>query len=153
VTDDQCFACETANGRASAPGGLIWETGRWAVDHCVGPLGVGTLIVKPKRHVVHVADLDDVEAVELGPLLRNVAAVVTALTEPEQVYNTLWSHIGGQPVHIHYVVHPVTRSLMDRYGHGARLQPAVDPQRWRAGDQELIAPMRAAGPHRTRFAR
>jgi hypothetical protein len=86
-------------------------------------------------------------------LLRNVAAVVTALTEPEQVYNTLWSHIGGQPVHIHYVVHPVTRSLMDRYGHGARLQPAVDPQRWRAGDQELIAPMRAAGPHRTRFAR
>jgi diadenosine tetraphosphate (Ap4A) HIT family hydrolase len=90
VTDEQCFACETANGRASAPGGLIWETGRWAVDHCVGPLGVGTLIVKPKRHAVHVADLDDVEAVELGPLLRNVAAVVTALTEPEQVYNTLW---------------------------------------------------------------
>jgi diadenosine tetraphosphate (Ap4A) HIT family hydrolase len=119
------MACETANGRAPTPGGLIWETGGWAVDHCVGPLGVGTLIVKPKRHVLHVADLHDDEAAELGLLLRDVAAVVTELTSPEQVYNTLWSHMGGQPGHIHYVVHPVTRSLMDRYGHGSRLQPQM----------------------------
>src|SRR5687767_749193 len=104
VVGSECFACETANGRASVPGGLIWQTSSWAVDHCIGPLGVGTLIVKPKRHVVHVAALDDDEAAELGPLLRDVAKVVTALTSPDQVYNTLWSHMGGQPVHIHYVV-------------------------------------------------
>jgi ATP adenylyltransferase len=23
------------------------------VEHCIGPLGVGTLIVKPRRHVLH----------------------------------------------------------------------------------------------------
>lgn len=40
-------------------------------------LGVGTLIVKPKRHVLHVADLDTDEAEELGPLLRRTAAAVT----------------------------------------------------------------------------
>ena len=35
-------------------------------EHCVGPLGVGSLIVKPVRHVLHVADLDDAEVVEMG---------------------------------------------------------------------------------------
>jgi diadenosine tetraphosphate (Ap4A) HIT family hydrolase len=52
------------------------------VEHCVGPLGVGTLVVKPKRHVVHVANLDDREAAELGPLLRRTSTVVAELTAP-----------------------------------------------------------------------
>ena len=55
---------------------MIDQTDLWAVQHCVGPLGVGTLIVKPKRHVVHVWDLDEDEAAELGPLLRRVSGAV-----------------------------------------------------------------------------
>lgn len=27
----------------------IHETTHWLVEHCVGPLGLGTLIVKPRR--------------------------------------------------------------------------------------------------------
>jgi diadenosine tetraphosphate (Ap4A) HIT family hydrolase len=114
-----------ASGELPLPGGRIHETEHWLVEHCVGPLGVGTLIVKPKRHVVHVADLDDVEAVELGPLLRDVARVTTSLTQPEQVYVTLWSHAGGLAGHIHYVVQPITRDLMQRFGHGSSLQPEM----------------------------
>jgi diadenosine tetraphosphate (Ap4A) HIT family hydrolase len=83
------------------------------------------LIVKPERHVVHVADLADDEAAELGPLLRDAARVATALTGPEQVYITLWSHAGGIPGHIHYVVHPITRAVMDEFGHGSRVQPEM----------------------------
>jgi diadenosine tetraphosphate (Ap4A) HIT family hydrolase len=121
--DDECFACATAEGRAEAPGGVIAQTDHWLVDHCIGPLGVGTLIVKPKRHVVHVADLHPAEADELGPLLKRTSEVVTELTRPEQVYVTLWSHMGAVPVHIHFVVQPVTRALMDDTGlHGLRLQ-------------------------------
>jgi diadenosine tetraphosphate (Ap4A) HIT family hydrolase len=89
-------------------------------------LGVGTLIVKPKRHVVRVADLTDGEASELGPLLQRTAAAVTALTEPDQVYVTLWSHMNATPVHIHFVVQPVTREQMADFGlHGPRLQVAM----------------------------
>jgi diadenosine tetraphosphate (Ap4A) HIT family hydrolase len=84
------------------------------VEHCVGPLGVGTLVVKPKRHVVHVANLDDREAAELGPLLRRTSAVVAELTAPDQVYVCLWSHAGGVPVHIHFVVQPAQKG--DLYG-------------------------------------
>jgi len=90
------------------------------VEQCVGPLGVGTLIVKPKRHVVHVWELTDEEASELGPLLRETSIAVSEFVDPEQVYVCLWSH---GPGHIHFVVQPVTRSLMDDTGaHGPRLQ-------------------------------
>ena len=102
------------------------ETDDWVVEHSVGPLGVGTLIVKPRRHVVHVAELSETEAAELGPLLRRTAATVTRLLDPEQVYVTLWSHAGGVAGNIHWVVQPVTRDLMTRYGlHGPRLQVAM----------------------------
>lgn len=118
-----CLACDLIAGRAPLPGGLIHETARWRVEHCVGPLGVGTLVVKPKRHVIRVSALTDEEADEQGSLLRLCATVVDTLLEPEQTYVCLWSHAGGEPVHIHYVVQPVSRAQMESYGaHGPRLQ-------------------------------
>jgi ATP adenylyltransferase len=123
---DGCLACDLAEGRLDLPGGLIDETGHWLVEHCVGPLGVGTLIVKPRRHVVHVWELTRAEANELGPLLRRVSGVLSDLVEPDQTYVDLWSHAGGTPVHIHWVVQPVTRSLMDELGvYGPELQMAM----------------------------
>ena len=120
-----CLVCEQVAGRWAVPGGIIFESDRWIVDHCIGPLGVGTLIVKPKRHVVHVGDLNQGEATELGDLLRRSASVVAALTEPDQVYVCLWSHAGGVPRHIHFVVQPVTAEQRLRHGGGARLQVAM----------------------------
>jgi diadenosine tetraphosphate (Ap4A) HIT family hydrolase len=114
-----CLACDLAEGRTPLPGGVIHESRTWRVEHCVGPLGVGTLIVKPRRHVLHVAELVEEEAAELGPLLRLTADVASRLTEAEQVYICLWSHAGGVPVHIHFVVQPVTRETKegwDAYG-------------------------------------
>jgi len=90
----------------------------------LAPLGVGTLIVKPKRHVVHVWDLNAEEAEELGPLLRRTALALAELTAPEQVYVTLWSHMHAVPGHIHFVVQSVTRALMEEHDgkHGIHLQ-------------------------------
>ena len=130
-----CLACDLAEGRIDLPGGEILNEGGWIVEHTVGPLGVGTLIVKPRRHIVHVSELDDDEATDLGPLLRRVAVLLERLTGADQVYVTLWSHHGGRPVHIHFVVQPVTRALMDDIGAlGPHLQTAmfdrgVDPDR------------------------
>lgn len=118
-----CMACGLADGTLPLAGGRIHETVHWIVEHCVGPLGPGTLIVKPRRHVTSVAALTDDEAAELGPLLRASSSVAEKLVEAAQVYNCLWSHAGGIPVHIHYVVQPITAELMDRHGcHGPRLQ-------------------------------
>ncbi len=122
----ECLACDLSAGRTSLPGGVIHRGRSWVVEHCVGPLGVGTLIVKPTRHVTGVDSLTDAEADELGPLLRTTARVIRELTDAEQIYTCLWSHSGGVPGHLHYVVQPVSRSLVDDLGaFGPALQTAM----------------------------
>ena len=121
-----CLACELSNGERPLPGGLIHRTRLWLVEHCIGPLGLGTLVVKPERHVTSVAELSDHEAAELGPLLRRASLVASQIVDADQVYNCLWSHAGGSPAHIHYVVQPVTTSQMSRFGaYGPNLQVAM----------------------------
>jgi diadenosine tetraphosphate (Ap4A) HIT family hydrolase len=121
-----CFACDLTNGRLPLPGGTIHRESGWVVEHCLGPLGVGTLIVKPERHVVHVADLTDAEAEAMGPLLHRTARVVTELCDPDQVYISLWSHAGGEAGHIHHVVQPVDTDATARRGaYGPKLQMAM----------------------------
>lgn len=120
---DQCLACDLASGRAALPGGTIAKDSGWLVEHCVGPLGVGTLVVKPERHVIHVADLTGEEASVMGRVLHEAAQVITEILEPDQVYISLWSHADRRPGHIHYVVQPVDQAAMARHGsHGPRLQ-------------------------------
>jgi len=122
----QCEACRLMNGDAPLPGGRIFQTAHWVVEHCVGALGVGTLIVKPFRHTLHVSALTSDEAEELGPLLSRTADVVQTLAAADQVYVCLWSHAGWQPVHIHFVLQPVRAELRERYqGPGPMLQVAM----------------------------
>ncbi|GAA0333909.1 hypothetical protein NE235_13825 [Actinoallomurus spadix] len=126
VARSGCIACELSSGVRPLPGGRLHESAGWVVEHCVGPLGVGTLVVKPLRHVLHVADLDETESAALGPLLRRTAAAVTEVVRPEQVYVCLWSHAGGKPGHIHFVVQPITKADMTRFGaSGPELQRAM----------------------------
>ncbi|ANY10067.1 hypothetical protein AFB00_14195 [Pseudonocardia sp. HH130630-07] len=119
-------------GKTPLPGGRIHGTAHWVVEHCVGPLGLGTLVVKPRRHVTSVADTTDAEATELGPLLRRTARIARDLTGAEQVYVCLWSHAGGEPGHIHHVVQPVTRDRID--GHDGRYGPALQVEMFRRGE-------------------
>ena len=123
---ESCLACDLTQGRLPLPGGQIHRSGGWVVEHCIGPLGVGTLILKPERHVTGAADLTDEETEQLGPLLRLASEVAGRLVEAEQVYNCLWSHAGGVPVHIHYVIQPVTgQQIVEHRAHGPALQAAM----------------------------
>lgn len=105
-----CLACELSSGARDLPGGSVHATDLWVVEHCIGPLSVGTLILKPIRHCVQLSRLTPAEAGELGPLLQRCAACVQALTDAEQVYSCLWSHQDWVPVHIHFVVQPSSRA-------------------------------------------
>ncbi len=114
-----CLGCDLLAGRTVLPGGIVHETRQWVVNHCVGPLNVGTLVVAPRRHVVAVASLSDEESAEMGPLLRRSAQVIERLCSPEQVYVCLWSHGDGFRRHLHVVMQPVTADLVQRFD-GAR---------------------------------
>ena len=123
---EDCLACDLTEGRQAPPGGCVFESDHLRVEHCVGPLGVGTLIVKPRRHVLHVADLSEAEAAGLGLVLLRASAVITELLHPDQIYVCLWSHTGREPVHIHWVVQPVTKAQMDQLdARGPALQAAM----------------------------
>ncbi|WP_199487179.1 HIT family protein [Actinomadura logoneensis] len=152
LAHEGCLACDLASGRRPLPGGRLAERSGWVVEHAVAPLGLGTLVVKPLRHVLHVADLDDAESAALGPLLRHVSAAVTEVVRPEQVYVCLWSHAGGQPGHIHFVVQPVRREDMERFGaFGLSLQTAMFAADQRPEPAEIeafctrVRPLLAAG--------
>lgn len=117
-----CLACDLTAGRQRLPGGPIIDADGWRVEHCVGPLGVGTLLLKPLRHVTRVAELTQSEAAAQGLLIHRCAAVIETLLTPAQTYVCLWSHAGGKPVHIHYVIQPVTEEQIADGVYGPRLQ-------------------------------
>ena len=85
------------------------------MEHCIGPLGVGTLILKPLRHVVRFAELTTPEAAELGPLLQTVTRALGEEMRPDQTYITEWSHAGFVAGHIHFVVQPAWDSNRERF--------------------------------------
>ena len=133
--------------------------GTWVVEHCVGPLGIGTMILKPRRHVVHLSDLEPAEAAELGPaLVKLTRAVALAASDgddpPSQVYDCLWSHADRQPGHVHFVVQPVGRALMQRFdAHGPELQlrmfqagEAMDPKAMEAAVERVRTHLGDAEP-------
>lgn len=85
------------------------------VNHGVGPLGIGTLVIAPTRHVTRVSALTETEVDELGRLIRKCSQVVEALVTAEQTYVCLWSHGPDGPKHLHWVVQPVTEELVQAH--------------------------------------
>ncbi|MBB6394204.1 diadenosine tetraphosphate (Ap4A) HIT family hydrolase [Actinomadura coerulea] len=97
-------------------------------------------MVKPVRHVVHVAELTEAESAALGPLLQRVAAAVTKVVQPEQVYVCLWSHANAVPGHLHFVVQPAVKSDMTRFdAFGPALQMAMFREGAMPGETEVEA--------------
>jgi len=122
----ECMACQLTAGERELAGGRIFQTEHWVVEHCIGTLGVGTLILKPLRHIVGLADMSDAEAADLGPLMKRAPSIIKALTGADQVYACLWSHAEWTPGHIHFVLQPAWNALRSRYpGPGPALQMAM----------------------------
>ncbi|WP_410586413.1 HIT domain-containing protein [Amycolatopsis sp. lyj-23] len=147
-----CVPCDMMHARVPLPGGPIHETSHWLVMHVLGTFGPGALAVVPRRHVVHVADLAAEEAGELGSVLTEAAAVVTALTDPVQVYTCQWSHTGGVAAHIHFILQPIRRSDMER--HPGKLGPVLQAAMFTAENKPGPAEVEAfAELARAAFAR
>src|SRR5262249_14993135 len=139
-----CLACDLSEGRRQPPGGCVFENDHVRVEHCIGPLGVGTLIVKPRRHILRASDLSEAEAAAVGVALRGASVVIEQLVHPDQTYICLWSHTGRVPVHIHWVVQPVTTDQMAEIGaHGPGLQAAMF-QRGIVPDEDAAAAFAAS---------
>ena len=105
------------------PGGVIAETLSWRADHCLGPFGVGAVVVKTKTHLEDFWRLPDQEAGELGPLLRDLSDAIIEALGAERVYLTMW--VDSLPHHVHLVLYP-RYPADDKRALGLQLQRRVE---------------------------
>jgi diadenosine tetraphosphate (Ap4A) HIT family hydrolase len=117
-----CMACQLTAGGRDLVGGRIFQSEHWVVEHCVGTLGVGTLILKPLRHITGLDEMSAAEAANLGPLMQRATSIIKDLTSANQVYACLWSHADWTPGHIHFVLQPAWNVLRSRYPRANALQ-------------------------------
>jgi len=99
-----CMACELMDGTREVPGGMVAEDEYWAVDHCLGPFGVGAFVLKTKEHRDSAWTMTDGEAASLGPFLRRLSQAIIDALGAERVYSTMW--VDAPPHHMHFVVWP-----------------------------------------------
>jgi len=116
------------------PGGTIDETEHWSATHCIGPFGVGAVVVAAKEHVGDLWRLPDDVAGELGPFLRRISGAIVDGLGAERVYLTMW--VDKPPHHVHLVAYP-------RWPSDEKRANELDVELWAAGppnaDQAAIA--------------
>ena len=122
--DDQCLACDVTARRIVPPGGTIHEEGGWLLEHAISPVPLkGWLILKPKRHVEHLAALNPDEAQALGPLIEKVSRAMMTALKPERVYVCSFGEV-VKHVHLYFVprypnMPPSGPSILVQMGSGA----------------------------------
>ncbi|NIS79332.1 MAG: HIT domain-containing protein [Anaerolineales bacterium] len=103
---DECIGCDVIVGRIDPPGGIIYQNSHWVVNHAVAnpkPLLKGLLIIQPKRHVEHIADLSVEEMLSFAPLLRNVCLALRKVLQPAKIYACSF---GDGVKHVHFIIIP-----------------------------------------------
>ena len=99
-----CMACQILAGVQQVPGGTIAETPCWVADHCVGPYGLGSVVVKTRTHRENLWDLSVAESAALGPFLQQMSEAIALAMQAERVYASLW--VDQPPYHVHFVLQP-----------------------------------------------
>lgn len=101
---DGCLACDVLAGKVTPPGGVIYDDRFWRVDHSTSPVVLpGFLILKPRRHVEHIALLTAEEMAAFGPLLRNTCRALAHVLHPAKIYA---SSFGEAVSHVHFYILP-----------------------------------------------
>ncbi|HSM83569.1 MAG TPA: diadenosine tetraphosphate hydrolase [Nodosilinea sp.] len=99
-----CLACQLLAGAQTAPGGTIAENTWWVADHCVGPYGLGSVVLKTRAHRENLWDLSAEESASLGPFMQQLSEAIAVAMAAERVYVSLW--VDQPPYHVHFVLQP-----------------------------------------------
>ncbi len=94
----------SCDGKIKPPGGRLFETDLITISHSVPPAqNKGFMIVQPKRHVEHIAELTKEEMSDLSQAIHNTAKAITKALKPEKVYVCSF---GETVKHVHFHVLP-----------------------------------------------
>ncbi len=99
-----CTACDIVSGRIVQPGGTIFEDACWHVDTAQhARVWPGFLMIKLKRHCVHLAGLTPAEAASLGAVIQVTNAALMQVLHPARIYVCSF---GDGTSHVHVWVLP-----------------------------------------------
>src|SRR3972149_10723472 len=99
MNEKECLACSLQAETGRVPGGTIFETKNWMLEHAFDVPLPGFCILKSKRHVEHVAELNGEESAELGLILQKVTAAVKKATGAEKIYVLSYGEVVR---HVHF---------------------------------------------------
>ena len=127
-----CIACDVVSGRIAPPGGILLDDGLWVLSHSVSPVLLrGWLILEPRRHVEHLAELTEAEAAALGPLIARVSSAVMRALQAE-VYACSFGEVIR---HVHWYLIP---RYADMSVHGVVVlnEMFANPTPWACSDED-----------------
>jgi diadenosine tetraphosphate (Ap4A) HIT family hydrolase len=105
TSDRVCDGCEIVAARTPTPGGVILDDSHWHVTHvgAPGPLVRGMLVLRARRHVIHLADLTPKELEAAAALIGCLSKALRDHLNPVRLY--CWFFGEGSP-HAHFVLMP-----------------------------------------------
>jgi diadenosine tetraphosphate (Ap4A) HIT family hydrolase len=135
---DGCLACDVLAGKITPPGGVIYDDQYWRVDHAVSPVVLpGLLILKPRRHVEHLALLTAAEMAAFGPLLRNTCRALAHVLHPAKIYATSF---GESVSHVHFYILPRYSRMPEMPANGVEVLSRLFGEKpWAGSDEEAAA--------------
>lgn len=101
ATTETCTLCDRVLAPTPPPGGWIHRDHRWAVSGHPGLAVPGWLALQTVRHIATFAELDEPEALTLGPLLREVSRWLHRATGTDRTYTYA---LGESVRHVHLLV-------------------------------------------------
>lgn len=125
-----CMACDVTAGRIAAPGGTILADEHWLCDHAVEPcLMEMWLILRPRRHVEHIADLIPEEMAGLGGHLARLSRAMMGATALRKVYVCSFGEVVK---HVHFYLLPIREGLPH---HGREVLERMQSGVWTVGKE------------------
>jgi diadenosine tetraphosphate (Ap4A) HIT family hydrolase len=86
------------------PWDCIVRTDAWDIVHAYGTAIEGWVVLATRRHLTALADLDDTEVAELGPLVRGVSIALRDELGCVKTYVAQFAEAADHPhVHVHVV--------------------------------------------------
>ena len=130
---EKCIGCDVATGAIQTPGGYIFQDECWKITHSISSHGAplrGMLILQPRRHCIHLADLASGEIENLGLLLRETCRVIHEILHPAKIYAC---SVGEGVKHVHFMLMP----RMEGMPIGAELfKQVIEQQKWECSLEE-----------------
>lgn len=120
----ECLTCAFGENPPEELGGRVFETGHWRIEHSVGPVPEGSMVLVLRRHIPRLGELNEEEAAEMGRLQVALSGAIEKVTKAYRVYVSLWNEGSN---HVHWVFMPVTAELRQKFGglKASRLQAAM----------------------------